>query len=181
MIPRAAYVAVLPGVLSLLLLAAPAANAQRVAISDPAGDAVTGGLDITSATVMNRDRRVVAEVTTAELASGAVIVSADRRDGTGVRLVSSRRSDGTVNGRVYAGAFTDTDVENTVVKCPRFRVAWDDGSDTVTLSMPSRCLDGGDYAALRFAVLTERAGADVDAAPTAEDGDIASTAWVARG
>ena len=107
MLKRAARVAVLPGALSLILLATPAAQAQSLTIDDPTGDAPTGELDMTSVTVQNRDHRVIAYVTTADLTSGAVIVSLDRRDGSGVRLVTSRRPDGTLNGRVYAGAFTD--------------------------------------------------------------------------
>jgi hypothetical protein len=152
-------------------------------VGDPAGDAPAGHLDVVAATVHNRAERVVAQVTTADLTRGAVIVSVDRRDGAGVRLVSSRRADGTVNARVYAGAFTDIDEEqaNSVVRCPRYHVRWDDAADTVTLSMPSRCWNGGDYGALRFAVLTERQGGDSDYAPATTDGDIASSAWVARG
>ena len=179
---RAASAAVVPGTLSLLLLAAPAAHAQSLTITDPLGDAPVGELDLTRVTVQNRDHRVVATVTTADLTKGAVIVSLDRRDGTGVRLVSSRRADGTVNARVYAGAFTDA--ENAiggVVPCPRYNVDWDDDTSTVRLSMPSRCWNGGDFGALRFAALTEKQGADSDYAPTAGDGDLSSTAWVARG
>ena len=179
---RAACTAVVPGALSLLLLAAPAANAQSLAITDPVGDAPAGELDLTRVSVENRDHRVVARVTTADLTKGAVIVSVDRRNGTGVRLVTSRRADGTVNARVYAGAFTDAESDiGGVVPCPRYRVAWDDDTSTVTLSMPSRCWNGGDYGALRFAALTEKQGADSDYAPTDRDGDLSSSAWVARG
>jgi hypothetical protein len=171
--------------MSLLLAAAPAADAQTLTVDDPAGDAWNGHLDVTSATVMNRDHRVIAHVTTTELTSGAVIVSVDRRNGEGLRLVTSRRADGTVNARVYSGAFTDSvtdgDLTSTVVPCRRYRVAWDDDTETVTLSMPSRCWNGGNYGALRFAVLTEKQGADSDAAPTTADGDNTSSAWVARG
>lgn len=51
MTSRAARVAALPGALSLLLLAAPAAHAQSLTVSDPVGDAPAGELDITSVTV----------------------------------------------------------------------------------------------------------------------------------
>jgi hypothetical protein len=178
---RAARAAVLPGVLSLLLLAAPAANAQSLSVDDPTGDAPAGELDLTRVTVQNRDHRVVATVETADLTKGSVIVSLDRRKGAGVRLVTTRRADGTVKAHLYAGAFTDTGVPGTVVPCPRYRATWDDDADSVTLSMPSRCWNGGDYGALRFAALTEKAGADSDSAPTTTDGDNASSAWVARG
>ncbi len=138
MTSRAARVAVLPGALSLLLLAAPAAHAQSLTVGDPAGDAPAGELDITSTTVMNRDYRVIAQVTMADLTTGHVIVSIDRRDGDGVHLITSRRADGTVNGRILAGAFTD-ETDGGVVPCRGYNVAWDDDTETATLSMPSRC------------------------------------------
>ena len=178
----AARVAVLPGVLSLLVVAAPAAHAQSLAIEDPVGDAPSGELDLTSVTLENRDRRVVAYATVADLTRGSVIISVDPRQGTGVRLVTSRRADGTVNGRVYAGDFTDPDEAiGGPVPCRRYNVDWDDATSTVKLSMPSRCLAGGNYGALRFVALTENAGRDSDFAPSTADGDFTSTTLVARG
>ena len=182
MTSRAARVAVVPAALSLLLLAAPAAHAQSLTIDDPTGDAPPGELDLTSVTVQNRDYRVIAHATMAELTQGAVIISVDRRDGTGVRLVTTRRADGTINGRVHAGAFTDDESEiGGPVRCRGYNVFWDDDSSTVTLSMPSSCWNGGDFGALRFAALTEKQGVDSDNAPTAGDGDLTSSAWVTRG
>jgi hypothetical protein len=181
MVSRAARVAVLPSALLLCLVAAPAAHAQTLSVEDPAGDAANGKLDITGATIHNRDYRLVATVTLAEMEKGSVIVSVDRRHGTGVRLVSTRRADGTVHGRVLAGAFTDGDLDGGAVACKKFRSVWDDDAGTVTLRMPSACWNGGDYGAVRFAVLTEKRGADQDAAPTTDDGEITSSAWVARG
>lgn len=182
MTSRAARVAVLPGALSLLVLAVPAAQAQSLTIADPVGDAPTGELDLTAVTVQNRDHRVIAYATVADLTQGTVIISVDPRQGTGVRLVTSRRADGTVNGRVYAGDFTDPDQAiGGPVPCRRYNVDWDDATSTVKLSMPSTCLNAGDYGALRFAVLTEKAGRDSDFAPSAGDGDLTSTTLVARG
>jgi uncharacterized DUF497 family protein len=181
MTSRAARVAVLPSALSLVLLAAPAAHAQSLTVQDAAGDAANGKLDITSATVRNGDYRLVATVALAEMEKGSVIVSVDRRRGKGIRLVSVRRADGTVHSRVLKGAFTDTDVDGGAVTCKKFRSVWDDDAGTVTLRMPSACWHGGDYGAVRFAVLTEKHGADHDAAPTADDGSITASAWVPRG
>ncbi len=180
MTSSAARVAALPGALSLLLLAAPAAHAQRLALDDPAGDAANGKLDITRASVDNRDSRLVARVTLAEMERGDVIVSVDRRHGQGLRLVASRAADGSVRGRLLPGAFTDQRPGNDRT-CGRIAVAWDDAASRVTLSIPSRCWNDGDYGALRFAVLTERGGADSDSAPSTRDGDIGSSAWVPRG
>lgn len=180
MTSRAARVAVVPSALSLLVLACPASYAQSLTLDDPTGDAPAGELDITSATVMNRDHRVIAQVTTADLTRGHVIVSLDRRSGEGVRLVSSRRADGTVNGRILAGAFTDR-TDGGVVPCRGYDVRWDDDTEAVTLSMPSRCWNSGDFGALRFVVLSEASGGDSDLAPQTEDGGFRSSAWVPRG
>lgn len=125
---------------------------------------------------------MIAYLTAADLSSGAVIISVDRRDGTGVRLVTSRRPDGTINGRVYTGAFTDAEeLIGGPLPCRGYNVAWDDATSTVKLSMPSSCWNAGDYGALRFAALTEKQGADSDFAPGSADGDLTSSAWVPRG
>lgn len=47
--------------------------------------------------------------------------------------------------------------------------------------MPSRCLQRGNYGAVRFSVLTEDSGADIDWAPEDATGDIDSTEYVPRG
>src|SRR3712207_7942685 len=98
MTSRAARVAGLPVVLSASLLTAPAAQAQRLGIDDPAGDAFRGQLDITRAAVVNRDYRLVAHVTLAQMQRGDVIIGVDRRSGRGVRIVAHRAADGSVSG-----------------------------------------------------------------------------------
>jgi hypothetical protein len=47
--------------------------------------------------------------------------------------------------------------------------------------LPSRCLRGGDYGAIRFAVLTERGSGDTDVAPESANGDIGVSGWIPRG
>ena len=180
MASSAARLAVLPSVLSLLVLAAPAANAERLALDDPVGDAANDKLDITRASLDNRDYRLVARVTLAEMERGDVIVSVDRRKGNGLRLVASRAADGSVRGRVLPGAFTDGRAGDDRT-CDRVAVAWDDDASKVTLRLPSRCWNAGDYGAVRFAVLTERGAGDRDWAPENADGEIGASAWVARG
>ena len=73
------------------------------------------------------------------------------------------------------GAFTDRRVAGE--RCSGFRVRWLDDRPVVRMSMPSRCLDSGDYGAIRFAVLTER-GSDTDYAP---GGPADASAWIPRG
>jgi hypothetical protein len=176
---RAGSAAVLSGALTLLLLAAPAAHAQRIALDDPVGDASNGKLDITRVSLANRDYRLVAKVRLAEMERGRVIVSVDRRRGKGIRLVAHRRADDSVRARVLAGAFTDR-VRGSDFTCGRFAVTWDEDASRVTLRLPSRCWNDGDYGAVRYAVLTERPG-DSDWAPATDDGGIGTSPWVARG
>ena len=54
--------------------------------------------------------------------------------------------------------------------------AWSTDAPTARLVLPRACLNGGDYGAVRFAVLTER-GADTDIAPGRSNG----SGWINRG
>jgi len=164
---------------ALLLTAGPAA-AQQASLDDASGDGANKGLDITRVTVRNLDHAVVAKVRFEESVRGDVIVSIDPRGATGLRLVSKHRPAGTTKNRILPGAFTDGDSSSDTSTCGGFRVRWSADQPTVTMRMPSRCLQDGDFGAIRFAVLTER-GSDTDWAPEAADGDIGSSRWVARG
>ncbi|GAA1141261.1 hypothetical protein [Nocardioides aquiterrae] len=79
---------------------------------------------------------------------------------------------------VLDGAFTDRRVGEHAerVPCRGFRVRWSADEPTVRLVMPAACLDDGDYRAVRYAVLTERAS-DTDFAPDEQNG----SGWVKRG
>lgn len=169
----------LAAALTMVVLAAPSASAQRVAITDPAGDGANAGLDIVRAAVDNRDDRVVARVRFVEDVRGDLIVSIDRRRGTGLRLVSEHRPDGPTTNSVVVGAFTDRPAEERgqVVDCPGFRVRWLEDRPVARMVLPSSCWHGGDYGALRFAVLTERGG-DTDYAPGTP---TTVSAWLPRG
>ncbi len=62
-------------------------------------------------------------------------------------------------------------------------VRWDDAKDVAVVRLPSRCLDDGDYGAVRFKVLTE-IGSDTDLMPdtTGASGNVFPwSGWVARG
>ena len=61
--------------------------------------------------------------------------------------------------------------------CPRYRVTWSDDDRVARMVLPSRCLAGGDYGAIRYAVLTE-VGADSDLAHYGRRGQ---RTYVARG
>jgi hypothetical protein len=107
---------------------------------------------------------------------GEVIVSVDRRHGTGLLLVSDHRPAGKDRNQVVAGAFSDKS-GGPDVDCPGFRARWRDDRPVVRMSLPARCLNSGSYGAIRFAILTER-GDDTDYAP--EDPEVGSS-WVSRG
>lgn len=173
--PSAALAAALAvGLLGPVGLAAPAHAAAQV-VTDPAGDA--GGvnrLDVTRVKVRNRDHAVIARVTFAKEVSGDLIVSVDPRRAKGLRLVAERRRDGAVTTHVLPGAFSDRGGPGRQT-CTTVEVRWVD--DVARLVMPSTCLHGGDYGAIRFAVLTENGG-DSDFAP---ETDAAVSGWIRRG
>ena len=179
---RAASAALLTVLVPGLLVAgtaAPASAAVEV-VDDPAGDKSNAGLDVTRARLENRDHRIVVTVRFVRAVRGDLIVSVDPRRAGGVRLVSERLRGGEVRNRIVNGAFGDRHAspENDV-DCAGFRVRWDDEDAVARLVLPSRCLQGGDYGAVRFAVLTER-GSDTDYAPEGTGGDRQSR-WVPRG
>src|SRR3954469_25476441 len=163
-----------------LLLGAGPASAQSATVPDASGDATGPGLDITRVTVRNLDRAVVAKVRFVRAVRGEVIVSIDPRGATGLRLVSDHRPAGQDHNVVLSGAFTDHRTPAHTPRCPGFRVRWSEDEPTVTMRMPSRCLHGGDYGAIRFDVLTERSAGDTDFARGLPGGD-GSSPWVPRG
>lgn len=171
--------ALLALLLAMLVTAAPA-QAQDLVVADPAGDQ-EAGLDVTRARLANNDYAVRVRVRFSDAVRGTLVVSIDRRKGSGLRLVSRYRSQGQTRSFVLRHAFTDRRAGNRRVACRGLRVAWDAEAAAVTLRLPSRCFHGGDYGAVRFAVLTERGGGDSDVAPETESGDIAQSAWIPRG
>ena len=176
-----AAAAVVACVASLVLVGSGPASALRSAVVDPAGDASGPGLDITRAVVRNGERAVVARVTFSEAVRGDLIVSIDPRRARGVRLVSEHRPAGVTRSYALRGAFTDQGGFAGRVDCPGFRVEWDTDTEVARMRLPSRCLRGGDYGAIRFSVLTERGGGDTDFAPEGGGGDIGSSDWISRG
>jgi hypothetical protein len=176
---RACVLGLASSLLSVGLAAQPA-QAQRLAVTDPAGDAAGAGLDITGTTLRNGDYAIRLRVAFTKATRGDLVVSIDRRHGHGLRLVSEYRPRGTTRSFVLGGAFTDKTGSGDRLRCPRFRVRWDADAGTAHLRLPSRCFAEDRYGAVRFAVLTER-GSDTDWAPETRRGDIASSPWVPRG
>jgi hypothetical protein len=174
MVNRSRVLAACAAVLSLGV-AAPVTAAVGP-LGDPTGDA-GGGLDVVHSTLDNRDRSIRITVRFDEAERGDLIVSVDPRGAHGVRLVSEYRPAGKTKNFVVAGAFTDKRVGG-VLKCAGFKVRWNADTDRARLTLPSTCLQDGDYGAVRFSVLTERAsGGDADLAPD----DETSSAWIPRG
>jgi hypothetical protein len=178
LLSRAAAAAATLVATTVIGTAAPALAASAT-LHDPAGDADNAGLDITSARLRNLDHRVVVRVAFVRETRGDLVVSIDRRHGRGLRLVSEHHPAGTDQDFVLPGAFTDltaSRADSGHVRCAGFRVHWSARRPTARLVMPQSCLNGGNYGAVRFAVLTER-GADTDFAP----GDGDGSRWISRG
>ena len=166
-------------VAALTALAAPAV-AMSETVTDPAGDAAGRGLDVTEVVVRNNDRKIVVRAWFVDAVRGDLIVSIDPRGARGVRLVSEHRPAGTTRDYILPFAFSDVSSERAA-RCQGFRVRWDRAAGTARMVLPSRCLRGGDYGAIRFAVLTERGSGDTDFAPETARGDIGVSAWIPRG
>jgi hypothetical protein len=102
-------------------------------------------------------------------------------------MVSEYRPNGTTRNYVVRGAFTDLPRQQraaratNAIKCPGYRVRWNAGTDRARLSLPSRCLHGGDYGAIRFAFLSEEGTTDSDWGPVSGSGQVGSSDWVPRG
>jgi hypothetical protein len=167
----AATVALLPG----------PAMAQEATVTDPVGDAAGPGLDFTRVTVANRDHRIVVRARFVQARRGDLIVSIDPRGASGVRLISEYRPNGTTTNYVAPGAFTARAAGPPTVACPRFTVVWRPARELARMTMPSRCLHGGDYGAVRFAFLSEREAGDTDYGPATPDGELRASRFIPRG
>lgn len=147
-------------------------------MADDTGDAVGRGLDITSAQVRNRDSAIVATVAFDRNVRGDVIVSLDARHGSGLRIVHEHRLDSRDRTFVVPHLFTQEGVDR---RCKAVSGDWHPRATSVTLRLPARCLDAGNYGAVRFAVLTEGRSGDTDFAPDAKRRGPNVSAWTPRG
>lgn len=166
---------------ALLVVTAPvAATGAETSIYDPDGDGSKGPkLDVTAATMDNRQNYVSLRVDVEKVAKGDLVVVLKLRGHKLIRAVSVYRpGKGTLENFLLGG---DHPVRNG--RCPNFIAAWSVSDNTIDLRIPSRCLDGGDYEDARFKILTE-IGADADLAPAdGEDPDAEWTwsTWAERG
>jgi hypothetical protein len=168
----------LAGLLAALALGAPSAQAESLAISDPSGDA-TGPLDLTGATFDNGPSRVVVTVAVDRVSTGNVGVDVQTRGGPGLVIGAFRRPGGRSVVRAFAGNFGG-DVEARV-HCRGLSARWDVRRATVRITLPGRCLAGGEYGDLRFVLLSEdRQNDDSDVAPAHGD-RYHPTRWISRG
>jgi hypothetical protein len=168
--------------LGATLAIGPAAHAAEHTVDDSAGDAANKGLDFTEVTLNNLDTKIVVTTKFVKDRRGRLIVSIDPRGGTGLRLVSTYRPGGTTKNKLFPGAFSDPGSEQgkDPISCKGFKVTWKPQADLARLQLPSRCLLGGDYGAVRFGYLSEL-GADTDFGPQSEEGFLTTTDWIPRG
>lgn len=164
---------------AVLILTLPvAAQAATTSISDPAGDGSQGKrLDVVSATLNNKAKAIKIDVEVVKVAKGDLVVFLKLKGHKLIRAVSEYRpKQGTLNNFILGG---DDPKGNRT--CPGFTAAWSTSEDTISLRIPARCLDGGDYEKARFKILTE-IGPDADLAPsTPEDEKWRWSSYAARG
>jgi hypothetical protein len=161
----------------LAMLAPGPASARTATVSDPAGDGLKGDrLDITAVRVANRDHAIVTTVDVVRVGHGDL--------GVWIQARGDRRSDAIAVAAFHRiGGDTSRLISfHGPVRCDGLRVTWDESTDRIRARVPSRCLDHGDYGALRVRTITEiHGGEDVDLAPNSAQGDWRWTDWVGRG
>ena len=161
---------------ALLIVPSPA-QARQVTVVDEPGDTIDPGLDITSVSFKNRDSAVVVDFTFTRDRRGQIIVAIDSRGGPVVGIISQHPASG--DDKTFL-----IERNGEEVPCRGLSSDWNRAAATLRLRLPSRCLDGGDYGALRFWALIEgyrSDSSDVDYAPESPDGDLRFTDWVPRG
>jgi hypothetical protein len=164
---------VLPLTLLLVALGAPA-QAARMGVNDPAGDAPMRRLDFTHITVRNTDRALVVDLSFVRVSRGFLLIEFKDRAGHLALIRSQHRpQQGDVNEfGTLRGELQD---------CPGLRVTWDHELETAQVRLPSSCYRGGNYGALATRFFTE-VGQDNDFAPNGKNGARWRwSRWIARG
>jgi hypothetical protein len=161
------------GIAAACLTVAAPAQAQSLRFTDPVGDTPGHGMDIVAATIRNGDRGVSTTVWFEQVMRGELIIGLRSHTGT-TTVVSQHRPQRTDR------SFLVTDEKSP---CRGLRVDWDHAADKATVRVPSRCLDEGNYGALRAFVLTEddRRSGDIDLAPESADREWHWTRRIPRG
>jgi hypothetical protein len=163
------------GLTTAMMAIAVPAQAQQLTVSDPVGDTTARGLDIVGATIHNRDRGIVTNVTFAKDRHGTFIEVFRARNGHFFALVIEHRRTGPDTIHLISRRSGE-------LQCTHMSSTWQRSAARVRLRVPSKCIDGGDYGAIHMWLLSEkRSGADVDMAPTKPNGAIRFTSWIPRG
>jgi hypothetical protein len=156
------------------LVASPA-SAEQITVTDPAGDGAHGQrLDITSITVLNRDRAIVTVISFARATRGDLGVRFQTRDDRRREWAAVFTRHRFRGDRTWYGQYGE------VQMCRRIAVVWNHDTDTVRVRLPSRCFRGGDYGAVHVKVITEL-GSDADLAPKNVAGKWIWTPFASRG
>jgi hypothetical protein len=161
------------GVGAVLVLGG-SANAAELTVTDAAHDTARAGLDIVGASLDNDDYALSASVNFRKNRSGTVVIGVRARNRGFIRIVSKHHADG--GGRSFLVN------ANGRLRCSDLTVSWHPARTSVSFAVPSTCLWGGNYGAVRAWILSEdlTSGTDVDYAPE-HNGSSALTAWLPRG
>lgn len=170
-------------VLTLSLTSAAPVGAAQVTVPDAQGDSLQAPLDLLGLTAHNNDLHLRIELTVEDATrDGDLFVSVKPRRGDGVRIVSRFRPTDKTRTVLLDHAVTDKGAgKNTRLRCRGLKLSegWADAGPTIIFSMPSRCLNHGNYGAVRFIAAVE-ADRDAQVKPEAND-DTAKSDYVARG
>jgi hypothetical protein len=153
-------------------LAAPA-QADRLDVNDPAGDAEVPRLDFTDISVRNNDHALVVDISFVRVGKGFLLIDFRDRDGNRAVITSHHRP--------QRGDVNEFGTEAGAQECAGLRVAWDHEQDTAHVRLPSACYRDGDFGGLATRFFTE-VGMDNDFAPNGNNGARWHwSRWVARG
>jgi hypothetical protein len=163
---------------SPLALPSPA-SARHLSVLDDRGDTVTRGLDITDAAFSNRNNALHIDLVFAHDRPGDIIAAVKVKGGSLIRVVGRHHPD----HDPYRAFLVDTDGARVPCRNLNAGSSGNEFEARFWVRIPSRCLDGGDYGAVRHWVRTERfrSGADVDHAPEKPSGAITFTRVIPRG
>jgi hypothetical protein len=164
--------------LSAALVVIPsAAEAEHATLIDATGDTGAPGLDITSVRFGNRDHAVFTTMTFTEDVPGTVVVAIGTRDRRFAAIVGTKHRQ---QGPDRTFLLTR---RGTPRPCPGLASEWKRQAATLQLRLPARCMQRGNYGAIRAWVLTEtlHSGGDVDYAPETPRGSITFSEWIPRG
>lgn len=136
----------------LLLSTAAIAHAEQISFDDVVGDTRAPGLDIVMASIRNRDRVVVAEVTFRNDRRGIVSIGITRRDTPWAAMETKHLLNGPDSNYIQIGSTGNV----RSVECSGLTSDWNRRKAVLRMHMPSKCLNRGDYGAIKTYVLAER-------------------------